>query len=118
MKPAAASTPITSLPIKQLLLRGLLGCLLGTFIGLLNLFLLAMVFSSNREIVEPLACGLCGIIAGAIEGNFLRRTARPALLWLLLSGAGWSAIGFIDAHNLIAWSTTGNRITGALLFGG
>jgi hypothetical protein len=106
------------LPFKQLLLRGLMGCLLGTLITILNLFLIARIFPSNRQVIEPFAFWCCGLIAGAIHGGFLRRLTRPALLWLLFSGAGWSVAGLIDSHNMLEWSSTRQIVINALFLGG
>jgi hypothetical protein len=100
IKPVAAS-PTTSPSPERFLIRALLGCLLGSCIGLLNLLFLYMMSFGYRlhdlmssPIFIPILCALCGIIAGAIQGGFLRRATRPALLWLLLSALGWSFAGF------------------------
>jgi hypothetical protein len=120
MKPAAHAL-IPPLSIKHFLIQGLLGCLIGTWIGCLNLVVLTMVFlgvlEDNRFSFIAL-WGLCGIIAGAFQGGFLRRATRPALLWLLLSGIGWCIVGFVDTQATIAKSTTINVIAVSLLYGG
>jgi hypothetical protein len=119
-KPAVPAL-IPSLSLREFLLRGLLGSLLGSCIGVLNAILLVGIFDtgylSNRPLYEPVLLGLCGIIAGAIQGGFLRRTTQPALLWLLLSGLGWSLVGLVDSQDTIAWSRTGNYTADGLLFG-
>jgi hypothetical protein len=120
MEPAAPTlTP--PLTFKQFLIRGLFGCLLGTLIALLNLFVLVVlfpgVFQSNRQFNVPAVFALLGIIAGAIQGSFLRHTTRPALVWLLLSAFGWSLVGVVNTHDMIAWSSIGDRIASSLLIG-
>jgi hypothetical protein len=109
---------IPSLTPKQFLLRGLAGCLLGTLIAFLNMFIFAMSPLFRQPFAAPLALGCCGLIAGAIHGGFLRRVTRPALLWLLLSGAGWLLVGFIESQHMIPWSSTGQRVISALFYGG
>jgi hypothetical protein len=116
MKPAAQAV-LTPLALRQFLLRGLLGCLLGTEIGLLNLLVLDLVLrTGNRRFYLIALFGLCGIIAGAIQGGFLRRVTRPALLWLVLSGMGWSIAGFVGTQVTVSWSEPGSvMLLGGLL---
>jgi hypothetical protein len=120
MKPAAPGL-ILPLSIKHFLIQGLLGGLIGTWIGCLNLVFLMIVFpgvlEESRFAVIAL-WGICGSIAGAIQGGFLRRATRPVLLWLLLSGTGWCIVGFVDSQSMIAKSTTGNVLAVSLLYGG
>ena len=117
--PILATAP--SLSIKHFLIRGLLGSLIGIWTAFLNLVFLTIVFpgvlEDDRFSIIAL-WGLCGIIAGAIQGGFLRRTPRPALLWLVLSGTGWLIVGLVDSQGTISKSTTGNVIAVSLLYGG
>jgi hypothetical protein len=105
----------------QFFIQGLLGCLIGTWIGVLNLVVLIIVFPGVIEgggLTFIALWGLCGMIAGAIQGGFLRRATRPALLWLLVSGVGWLAVGLVDTQETISKSTTGGLIAISLLYGG
>lgn len=118
---SAVHALIPQLSIKHFLIQGLLGCLIGTWIGCLNLVFLIIVFLGVLEDDQfsfIALWGLCGGIAGAVQGGFLRRATRPALLWLLLSGTGWCIVGFIDSQGTISKSTTGNLIAVSLLYGG
>ena len=93
MKPTARAL-IPPLSIKHFLIQGLLGCLIGTWVGFLNLVFIIVflgVLEDNRFSFIAL-WGLCGIIAGAIQGGFLRRVTRPTLLWLLLSGIAGASL--------------------------
>jgi hypothetical protein len=115
------------------LLRGLLGCLIGTLIGYFNIAFLFPMISDRfgHPFYWKALFGLCGIIAGAVQGGFLRRATRPAPLWLALSGTGWLFVGYVDvllaspATRRIdvllvssATTTTGHMIIVGLLLGG
>jgi hypothetical protein len=93
------STPLPLSP-KQLLFQGVAGCLLGIFLGLLNVLLVMRMSPDTYLLNHPFALlalfASCGIIAGAIQGGFLRRVIRTPFLWLALSGMGWLFIGCID----------------------
>jgi hypothetical protein len=98
-----------------------LGCLVGTWIGFFNLVVIALEFPGVLEAGRPAFValwGLCGMIAGAIQGGFLRGVTRPAFLWLLLSGIGWLIVGFFDTQDTLPKSTTGDVIAVSLLYGG
>jgi hypothetical protein len=116
----AAHALIPAFSVKHFLIQGLLGCLSGTWIGCLNLVFLMIVFPGLLE-DGPLSFialwGPCGIIAGAIQGGFLRRATRPALLWLLLSGIGWLMVGLVDSQGMLPKSTPGDVIAVSLLYG-
>jgi predicted membrane protein len=64
--------------------------MLGVFVGIVSVMLLATwldpVLSTGALFT---AYAIAGVIAGASQGAFLRRYARPKLLWLGASGAGW-----------------------------
>ena len=120
MKPAVHAL-IPPLSIKYFLIQGLLGCLIGTLTGFLNTLLLVIVFLDR--LLDGRFYGIAlfplgGIIAGAIQGGFLPRTTRRALLWLLLSGIGWSIVGFVDTQGAFPKATTDNVIAVSLLYGG
>jgi hypothetical protein len=118
---AMNSAPSTPLSITQFVIRGLLGCLIGTWIGFFNLVLIMIVFPGVLEdssFYFIALWGSCGIIAGSIQGGFLRRATQSALLWLLLSGAGWFIVGFIDTQGTLPKLTTGDVIGVSLLYGG
>ena len=95
---------LTPLSFKQFLL-GLIGCFIGIFAGFLSEIIISSKVYPDPSILSPLVfsmivSGASGIIAGAIQGGFLRRTARPFLLWLALSGTGWALAAFVT--NFIA----------------
>jgi hypothetical protein len=120
MKDAAPALK-TPLAIKQFLIWGLLGCLIGTWTGVLNLVVLMIVFPGvleDSQFYLIALWALCGIITGAIQGGFLRHATRPALLWLLLSGTGWLIVGFVDSQATLSKSTTGSVIAVSVLYGG
>jgi hypothetical protein len=129
MKP----TPHALITLKQFLIQGLLGCLIGTLIGYSNVMSLSpMLHDRPGHPFYWLALyGFCGIIAGAIHGGFLRCATRPAPLWLALSALGWSFVGFLHALLVSSVTTrvdvlqvssattpTGHVITVGLLLGG
>jgi hypothetical protein len=118
MKPTAGT--LIPLSIKHFLIQGLLGCLVGTGVGFLNLvFMIVFLGVLEDDRLSFIALwGLCGIIAGAIQGAFLRRATRPKLVWLLLSGIGWCIVGLVDSQGSIPKSTTGDVIAVSLLYGG
>jgi hypothetical protein len=124
MKPVPAS-PMTRPSPEPFFLRGLLGCLLGTCIGILNVEFVEVIsfgyqldhHTLDRLIPLPIVFALCGIIAGAIRGRFLRRATQPALLWLLLSALGWSFAGITYEPVLGSAYTAGARLGAYLFFG-
>ncbi len=119
MKSIAAS-PIQSPSPERFLIRALPGCLLGSCIGILNLLFVQVIgfgYRLHHLMPLPVLFALCGIIAGAIQGGFLRRATRPALLWLLLSALGWSFAGITYEPVLVPAYTAGARLGAHLFFG-
>ena len=113
---------MSPLSIEQFSINGLLGCLLGTLAGWLNLLFLGMVFLNTPNLNHPsywtALFGLCGIIAGAIQGGFLRRVTQPSLLWLLVSGTGWSIASIVFSQGSGSVATIGDLILAGLICGG
>jgi hypothetical protein len=111
---------IPALSIKQFLLRGMAGCLIGAFIGMLNVALLGNPYRAPFQISRPLyhiiVFGFGGVIAGAIQGGFLRPVTRPPSVWLLLSGLSWSLIGLL-IDQIPFWMSSNDILLG-LLYGG
>jgi len=64
----------------------ILGTLIGTITLIILIALVDQLWSGGAEFV---AGGLSGLVAGAIQGAFLRRSTQPKLLWLGLSCGGW-----------------------------
>jgi len=70
--------------------KAVLGSILATCIGTFSALLLALIADPWVAAGAPwLGAGVGGIIAGAIQGAFIRHDTRPRLLWLAISSSAW-----------------------------
>lgn len=81
-------------------LRSVSGSLLGIVSGIINMVLVQRFLPDLFGALLAVAVG--GVIAGALQGGFMRRYTQPALLWLGLTAVGWLA-AFI-ALGMTDWS--------------
>jgi hypothetical protein len=84
--------------------RGFIGSIFGVFAGIVSVMLLTAWLAPVLPSSAPLAAsGMGGAIAGAIQGSFVRRYARPKLLWLGTSAAGWLVFFSVVALIIALW---------------
>jgi hypothetical protein len=70
---------------------------LGLCIGAVNVFIIRRLLENLAGMLLSevfntfVAVLLSGVIAGAIQGSFLRPHTRPIVAWLIVTGFGWMA---------------------------
>lgn len=70
--------------------KAVLGGILATCIGMFSALLLAFITEPWVATGAPwLGAGVAGVIAGAIQGAFIRHYTRPRLLWLAINSSAW-----------------------------
>jgi hypothetical protein len=88
--------------------KAIFGGLLATVAGIIGAWLLTWLsqqWLSSSAIW--ISAGIGGVIAGVIQGFFIRHSVEPKLLWLTASSSGWlAALGYAQAIGS-AWPRIG-----------
>src|SRR6266508_2412302 len=72
--------------------RAIGGTVLGIIIGTFNRAIVADLLAT-RMFGQFLGFGVGGLVAGAIQGAFLRRHIHSRWMWIALSSTGWLMLG-------------------------
>lgn len=84
-------------PSKPSLQMLIISITIGLCIGTVNAFIIQRLLHMmmglflDETFSTFIAVLFSGVIAGAIQGVFLRPYARPVVIWLIASGLGWMA---------------------------
>ena len=100
--------------------KAIFGGLLATVAGIISAWLLTWLcqqWLSSSAIW--ISAGIGGVIAGVLQGVFIRHPIEPKLLWLTASSSGWlAALGYAQAIGS-AWPRIGpGAWLGATALGG
>jgi hypothetical protein len=84
--------PTTHQSALDLSIRAAVGTFLGILIGIINRVIITGVLR-HTALAQLVGFGIGGLIAGAIQGLFMRHYTRSTLAWIGVSGLGWMIIG-------------------------
>jgi len=76
----------------DLSIRAASGTTLGILLGSINRIIMTGLLH-HTAVAQIIGFGIAGLIAGTIQGMFLRHYTRSTLLWMGVSGLGWMLIG-------------------------
>jgi hypothetical protein len=83
--------PTTHQSALDVSLRAAVGTFLGILIGVINRVIITGALQ-HTAVAQLVGFGIGGLIAGAIQGLFMRHYTRSTLAWIVMSSFGWMII--------------------------
>ncbi len=84
--------PTTNQSALDVSIRAAVGTFLGILIGITNRVIVTSALR-HTAVAQLVGFGIGGLIAGAVQGLFMRHYTRSTLAWIVVSGLGWMIIG-------------------------